>query len=93
MHNRDQRGRFTAGNQVCKLGWAGLVRKQFGGDELIAKAWFAQLGRWYYAKQFVGSQTSMMAMRFSTCFVHPGRPDEFAKRFNFTLSDVPEMRF
>lgn len=97
MTNRDSLGRFTTGNQVAALGWAGLVAKRFNNDQAAAKAWIGQLGRWAYAKQFVGTQTSMMAMRFATCFAHPGQPEQFASEYNsrfaFTLADVPEMEF
>lgn len=90
-------GRFTPGNTIGLLGWQGLVSRRFAGDRATARAWVGQLGRWAYAKQFVGHQTPMMAMRFATVYAHPGQPEQFAAHYRaaleFTLNDVQEVRF
>ncbi len=97
MTGRDGLGRFTAGNTIARLGWAGLVARRFGGDEATARAWVGRVGVWAYAKQFVGNQTPAMAIRFATCYAYPGAPEQFAaeyqRRFEFSLADVPEMEY
>lgn len=93
MNSRDAQGRFVTGNQVAYSGWAGLVQRRFAGDEQTAKLWFAQLGRWAYAKSFAGNQTSMMQMRFATAYAHPGEPEQYRRRFVFTLADVQPLAF
>lgn len=89
MTNRDSQGRFTPGNQIARLGWAGLVQRRFNGDEVAAKTWWGRMGA--YNSDAIYRQRGLGAMP------HPGQPEEFAaqysQRFDFTLADVPEMRF
>jgi hypothetical protein len=93
MTGRDAQGRFTPGNQIAHSGWAGLVQRRFAGDEATAKLWVGQLGRWAYAKQFAGHQTPMMAYRAATCYAHPGQPEQYRQRFEFTLADIEPLAF
>lgn len=61
MRNRDALGRFTRGNTVAALGWHGLVRRRFQGNELAAKDWLGQLGRWSYGLNYFNRSTGQYA--------------------------------
>lgn len=95
MAGRDERGRFASGHPVAVLGWRGLVEKRFGGDEAVARAWLAQVGRHTYARQTVGG--TRFKYRLQTIWPHPGSPEEFLANHNaaleFTLDDVEELAF
>lgn len=97
MTNRDSLGRFTPGNQVALLGWRGLVQRRFAGDQAAAKAWVAQLGRWAYGLSYRNANGQYMPWVKQPFRQHPGQPEQFAaeyaRRFDFTLADVPELEF
>jgi hypothetical protein len=87
MSNRDNLGRFTNGNQVAALGWAGLVTKRFAGNEQIAKRWWGRMGA--YNSDAVYRARGLGAMP------HPGQPEAFVRQYRaaleFSLNDVPEL--
>jgi hypothetical protein len=78
---RDARGRFTRGNPYAVKGWAALVNQRFAGDELMAKKWLGQLGRFAYASMFhPQARTATIQRRLQTVYIHPGTPEEFIRR-------------
>jgi hypothetical protein len=38
-------------------------------------------------------RTAMMQYRFETVYRHPGTPEQFCSELEFTLADLPEVRF
>lgn len=87
MTGRDSQGRFTTGNQAAALGWAALVQRRFGGDELACKRWWGRMGA--YNSDAVYRARGLGAMP------HPGQPEQFAAQYRaaleFTLADVTEL--
>ncbi len=97
MTNRDSLGRFVQGNQIARQGWAGLVARRFQGDECAARAWVGQLGRWAYGLNYRRADGEYLPWVKPGFRQHPGQPESFAQeysqRFEFSLGDVPEMRY
>lgn len=77
--------------QIAKAGWAGLVRRRFGGDERAAKLWLGAVGAYHYDQQLHG-----LGWYLRGVFPHPGDPSEFrAKLYQANLFDclVREVDF
>jgi len=67
-------------SEAGKLGWKALVRNKFDNDELAAKTWLAQLGRYAYGLNYRrrGADMFWYPTWVKACFrTHPGRPHEF----------------
>jgi hypothetical protein len=97
MTGRDNQGRFTSGNQVAALGWAGLVERRFAGDRAAARAWVGQLGRWAYGLNYRKPDGQYQPWVKPTFRQHPGQPEtftaEYRQRLEFSLSDVEPLAF
>jgi hypothetical protein len=94
--DRDRKGRFQAGNQVCYQGWQALVQKRFQGDEQACKAWWSAWGA--YHSDFPYHGTSIQK------FFPPPPPEEFLAQRRQALAlrcasvpnqvaELPEMAF
>jgi hypothetical protein len=86
---RDQRGRFQPGNQVCYQGWRALVQKRFEGDEQACKAWWSAWGAYHSDFPYHGTVIQK--------FFPPPPPEEFlAQRRQvqaLTLQELPDLAF
>ena len=85
---RDQRGRFQPGNQVCYQGWQALVQKRFRGNEQVCREWWGRMGAWHYDAVYRADGLGRIS--------HPGTPEEFLQRRHstqFTLEELSELPF
>jgi hypothetical protein len=86
---RDRKGRFQPGNQVCYQGWQGLVQKRFAGDEQACREWWGRMGAWHYDTVYRNIGLGAIP--------HPGTPEEFLQRkrsaLAFKLEELPDLPF
>ena len=81
-------------SEAGKLGWKALVRNQFDNDELAAKAWLAQLGRYAYGLNFRrrGADMFWYPVWIKSCFrTHPGTPASFMQQWRLSCAQDVEF--